>query len=151
MWLWDFFVVTNSFTPKLPSCCSCISGCKPHCINTLGFSSWKGLWWKAECCNGLSEKHGLPFRGQVAHDRIEKLILCSYGVPGKCKGSLQMRQVSNWKKKNNVLFLLALSQTVANLWFTFLLKQTRLSAAQSPFSFIYMHLLTLEERSSQTV
>lgn len=48
-------------------------------------------------------------------------------------------------KKQLVLFLLALSQTVANLWFTFLLKQSRLSAAQSPSSFIYMHLLTLEQ------
>lgn len=87
------FLVTNSFTPKLLPCCSCTSGYKLHCINTLGFFNWKGLWWKAQCCNGLSQ-----FRGQVTHDRIAKLIRCPCAFPGKCKGSLQMCQPFNLKK-----------------------------------------------------
>lgn len=72
------------------------------------------------------------------------LVHSQVNVRGPCKCA----SLSTWKKQL-VLFLLALSQTVANLWFTFLLKQTRLSAAQSPSSFIYMHFLTLEQRSSQ--
>lgn len=61
------------------------------------------------------------------------------GVPCKCSSL------------STLLFLLALGQITANFWNCFVLKQIGLSATQSPPSFIYIHLLSLEQRSSQEV